>query len=46
VWAGGSQWTTDAEDPAVFAFYMTKEQHAWSAPETMLFLEDLFPTEG
>lgn len=46
VWAGGSQWTTDADDPAAFAFYMTKEQHASSAPETMLFLEDFFPTEG
>lgn len=46
VWAGGSQWTTDADNPAGFAFYMAKEQHASSAPETMLFLEDFFPTEG
>lgn len=46
VWAGGSQWTTAADDPAVFAFYMTNEQHASSAPETMLFLEDFFPPEG
>lgn len=46
VWAGGSQWTTHADDPGVFAFYMAKEQHASSAPETMLFLEDFFPTEG
>ncbi|HTI66231.1 MAG TPA: hypothetical protein VL460_01650 [Caulobacteraceae bacterium] len=46
VWAGGSQWTTDAANPAGFAFYIAKEQHASSAPETMLFLEDFFPTEG
>jgi hypothetical protein len=46
VWAGGSQWTTDADDPAGFAFYIAKEQHASSAPETMLFLEDFFPPEG
>lgn len=46
VWPGGSQWTTGADDPAGFAFYMAKEQHASSAPETMLFLEDFFPTEG
>lgn len=45
VWVGGSQWTTDADDPAGFAFYIAKEQHASSAPETMLFLEDFFPTE-
>ena len=46
VWPAGSQWTGRARDPAVFAFYMTKEQRASSAPETMLFLEDFFPTEG
>jgi len=46
VWAAGSQWTTDANDPAAFAFYLSKEQRASSAPETMLFLEDFFPSEG
>lgn len=40
------KWTEHARDPAGFAFYMAKEQRASSAPETMLFLEDVFPTKG
>jgi hypothetical protein len=46
VWPAGSQWTGHARDPAGFAFYIAKEQRASSAPETMLFLKDFFPTEG
>lgn len=46
VWPAGSQWTREAHDPAGFAFYIAKEQRASSAPETMLFLDDFFPTEG
>jgi hypothetical protein len=43
VWAPGSQWTTDAPDPARFAYYFTKEQRASSLPDTMIFLEEFFP---
>lgn len=46
VWKAGTQWTTLATDPAGFAFYMAKEQRASSLPETMLFLEEFFPSQG
>lgn len=46
VWPAGTQWTTRSSEPAGFAFYMAKEQRASSLPETMLFLEEFFPTEG
>lgn len=44
VWSAGTQWTTQASNPAGFASYMAKEQRATSLPETMLFLEEFFPT--
>jgi hypothetical protein len=46
VWPSGSQWTTLAHDPGGFAYYFTKEQWASSDPETMLFLDQFFPTGG
>jgi hypothetical protein len=46
VWPSGSQWTTFACDPGGFAHYFTKEQRASSAPDTMFFLEDFFPSKG
>jgi len=46
VWPSGSQWTKPAHDPGGFAHYFTKEQWASSDPETMLFLDEFFPTGG
>lgn len=43
VWPSGSQWTTDAYDPAGFARYFTKELRADSDPNKLLFLSDYFP---
>ena len=45
-WTSGSQTTEMVYDIAGFADYITKEQNASSAPETMLWLDEAFRTRG
>lgn len=45
-WVSGSQTTEMVYDTAGFANYISKEQKASSAPETMLWLEEAFRTRG
>jgi hypothetical protein len=45
-WESGSQTTEMLYDAAGFADYITKEQKASAAPETMLWLEEAFNTAG
>lgn len=42
VWPAGTQFTKPAHDPAGFAHYITKEQFASSAPETMVILSGFY----
>lgn len=45
-WPSGSQTSAMLYDTAGFAHYITKEQKASAAPETMLWLEGAFRIEG
>lgn len=46
IWKAGTQFVTAAHDPYGFAYYLSKEQFASSAPETMFFLNDFWPNRG
>ena len=46
VWHAGTQFTRPAHDPAGFAHYITKEQFASSASETMVILSSFYSDRG
>lgn len=46
IWKAGTQYLKLAYDPSGFAGYISKEQFASSAPETMLFLRDFYAKQG